>query len=87
MGNLAAAGREVEVALAMAMALEHPGVLATLAGLRLARAAPRRRSPRREGMARRPGACPPGRGVTRSARATWMAPAAATQGGAPTGTR
>ncbi len=87
MGNLAAAEREVEVALAMAMPLEHPGVLATLAGS----ASP---GPRHGGG--RPGArawlgdpapARPAGGVTRSARATWMAPAAATQGGAPTGTR
>jgi hypothetical protein len=36
MGDPAAAEREVGVALAMAMPLEQPGVLATLAGLRLA---------------------------------------------------
>jgi eukaryotic-like serine/threonine-protein kinase len=35
-GDLAAAEREVGVALGMTMPLEHPGVLATLAGLRLA---------------------------------------------------
>jgi hypothetical protein len=36
MGDLEAAEREVHVALAMAMPLDSPGVLATLSGLRLA---------------------------------------------------